>query len=95
MTDWPPKDEDQPERFDIGLLVWMISGFDFRIHAFYDANPASGFLEALCTHSVPPDRLVAPADTALTPERCTACQLILGDILAGLLGDSSDWSDRG
>jgi hypothetical protein len=78
-------------QFDVSLLVWMISGYDFRIHAFYDADPKSGFLQALCTHSVPPERLVAPAGTTLTPKRCMRCQLLLGDILAGLLGDGTEW----
>lgn len=89
MNEWPPTDQDQP--FDISRLAWLISGHDFRTHAFYDANPGAGFLEALCGHSVKPKRVVAPADTALTPERCMRCQLILGDILAGLLGDGTEW----
>lgn len=78
-------------QFDVSRLAWLISGHDFRIHAFYDADPTAGFLEALCKHSVRPGRLVDPADTALTPERCMRCQLILGDILAGLLGDGTEW----
>lgn len=94
MNDWPPKDEDKAPRFDVTLLVWLISGYDFRTHAFYDADPTSGYLQALCEHTVPPDRLVDPADTALTPQRCMKCQLILGDILADLLGDGTDWNQR-
>lgn len=91
MNDWPPKDQDKPPaRFDVDLLMWMISGRDFRIHAFYDAHPTTGFLVALCTHSVSPDRLVGSEDTLLTPERCMKCQQLLADILAGLLGDSTD-----
>lgn len=82
-------------KFDASLLVWMISGRDFRIHAFYDAHPESGNLVALCPHTVPPDRLVNPADTALTPERCVACQLLLSAILGGLLGDVGHGTEWG
>lgn len=89
MTEWPQKDHDQ---FDISRLAWLISGHDFRIHAFYDANPAGRFMEALCQHSVQPKRVVDPTETALTPQRCMACQLILGEILGSLLGDGTDWN---
>jgi hypothetical protein len=93
MDEWPAKDPDgPPQKFDVRRLAWLISGHDFRIHAFYDVNPGLGYIEALCEHSVPPDRLVNPADTALAPERCMKCQLILGDLLADLLGDDTDWS---
>lgn len=76
--------------FDISLLRWLISARDFRIHAFYDADPRSGFLKALCPHSVSPDRIVGPDDTSLTPERCMKCQQLLADILAGMLGDGTN-----
>lgn len=77
-------------QFDASLLVWMISGDDFRIHAFYDAHPESGNLVALCPHSVPPDRIVGPEDTLLTPARCMKCQQRLVDILSPLLNDDTE-----
>lgn len=74
-------------------VVWLISGNDFQTHAFYDVDKAVGFLEALCEHSVPPDRLVDPKDTALTPRRCVACLLMHGNDLANEHGDDVQGSE--
>jgi hypothetical protein len=43
--------------------------------------------EALCTHSVPSDRL-----TDLGGQRCVACLLIFGGDLADQHGNQQDWS---
>jgi hypothetical protein len=75
-------------------VVWLISGNDFQEHAFHDVDETKGFLEALCEHSVQPDRLVNPNETALTAKRCVACLLIHGDELADQHGDDTDWTRR-
>ena len=75
-----------------GEPVWLISGYDFRRHAFRDAEGTADFLRALCTHSVPRVRLVDPTDTALKAPDCVSCKLILGGELADRAGDGTDWS---
>ncbi len=63
-------------------VMWLISGHDFRVHAFYEVDSSQDFLEALCEHTVPRVRLVDPKDSALSPPQCVACLLIHGDDLA-------------
>lgn len=67
-------------------VAWLISGHDFREHGFADVDKSQGFLEALCEHSVPPEKVVDPTDTVLTPQKCHACLLIFGDMVADALG---------
>lgn len=71
----------------------LISGYDFQKHMFYAVDEDQGFLEALCGHSVPPERLVDPSTTELTPKDCMECLLRHGSQLADEHGDSVRWSD--
>lgn len=64
-------------------VQWWLSGYDNRVHAFggEDADRdfgEAGFGEALCEHSVPNSRITCTDDG----ERCVACLLIFGDMLA-------------
>lgn len=55
-----------------------MSPYGHHVHAFREDKIGESFAEALCGHSAPTARLVE-----LSGEPCIACQLILGDQLAG------------
>ena len=62
---------------------WLISGRDFRTHAFHHVfEQGQRYLEALCTHSIPTDEVVPPAETVLTPDTCGRCLRLHGEALA-------------
>lgn len=67
-------------------VTWLTSGYDFKQHAFYQVGTGRNVSEALCTHSVPSDRL-----TDLGGTRCVACLLIFGGDLADQHGNQQDW----
>lgn len=69
----------------------MVSSYDLREHAFTDTAEGDQFLQALCTHCVPPDKVTDQSGTGLKMPRCMACLLILGDKLADQLGDGERW----
>lgn len=58
--------------------LWRLSRYDDRVHAFERADDDATFVEAVCSHSVPLDKLVRRHEGA----RCLACLLIVGDHLA-------------
>lgn len=58
--------------------LWQRSGYDGRVHAFERADGEASFVEAVCSHSVPVDKLVRCYEGM----RCVACLLIVGDHLA-------------
>lgn len=62
---------------------WLISDYDFQVHAFYHVDETQGVLEALCTHTVPPEKLSSAHDTALTAPTCPNCLIKYGELLAG------------
>ncbi|OLF17110.1 hypothetical protein [Actinophytocola xanthii] len=65
-------------------VQWWLSGYDNRVHAFGCAGAGREFGEALCEHSVPNDKITC-TDVG---ERCLACLLIYGDMLADTHGDA-------
>ncbi len=69
-------------------VQWLISNRDFRVHCFHHAS--GQYLEALCSHSVPPDEIVDPATTALTPPKCTPCLIEFGQRMTN---DVQRWLD--
>lgn len=75
MGESPPNSSRPP-----GTATWRVSGYDLRRHAFLKIGET--FSEAVCSHSVPTDRLVD-----LPAGQCPACQLILGDMLADQHGE--------
>jgi hypothetical protein len=58
--------------------LWQLSGYDGRVHAFERPSRVGSFLEAVCGHCVPVDRLVRRHEGS----RCLTCLLIVGDRLA-------------
>lgn len=58
--------------------LWQRSGYDGRVHAFERAGEVASFVEAVCSHSVPFDKVVRGHEGT----RCLACLLIVGDHLA-------------
>lgn len=71
-------------------IRWLGSGYDLRVHGFYAVDEDQGFLEALCGHSVPPDKVV----DGLALAKCMDCLMKHGTALADEHGDSPDWSRR-
>lgn len=69
-------------------VVWMVSGYDLQAHAFPTLGDTMS--EALCSHSVPPDRFQDPE--GLHASRCVACLLIHGGDLAERHGDPGGWA---
>lgn len=67
-------------------VTWLTSGYDLKQHAFYEVGSGGNASEALCTHSVPSERLAA-----LGGEKCLACLLIHGGDLAEQHGDGEQW----
>jgi hypothetical protein len=57
---------------------WRLSRYDDHVHAFVAEERAASFVEAVCSHSVPIDKITRSHDGA----RCVACLLIVGDHLA-------------
>ena len=70
-------------------VTWLTSGYDFKMHAFYSVGEGKDVSQALCTHSLPSERL---AD--LGGDKCVACLLIHGGDLAEQHGDQQNWSTR-
>jgi hypothetical protein len=64
-------------------VQWWLSGYDNRVHAFGSAEADRDFGEALCEHSVPNSKITC-TDAG---ERCLACLLIFGDMLAEERGE--------
>lgn len=71
-------------------VQWLGSGYDLRIHAFYTVTDDQDFLEALCGHTVPLEKLV----DGLALAKCMDCLMKHGTALADEHGDSTDWSQR-
>jgi len=69
-------------------VTWMVSSYDLTSHAFRDLGDIIGFSEALCSHSVPTDRVVGERGE----KRCIACLLIHGGDLADRGGDPGGWT---
>jgi hypothetical protein len=67
---------------------WLISDYDFRVHAFTHATDT--YLEALCLHTAPPDKIVRPEDTTLVPPHCHRCLTRYGEDIASLV---QRWTD--
>lgn len=61
----------------IRQIVWLVSDYDSQEHAFHSdsINPDASYLEALCKHTAPPDRLTKASDTVLATETCIDCVL--------------------
>jgi hypothetical protein len=66
-------------------VQWWLSGYDDRVHAFGADEAGRDFGEALCEHSVPNTKITCTDDG----ERCLACLLIFGDMLADANGDAN------
>jgi hypothetical protein len=66
-------------------VQWWLSGYDNRVHAFGADEAGRDFGEALCEHSVPNTKITCTDDG----ERCLACLLIYGDMLADHHGDAN------
>lgn len=64
-------------------VQWWLSAYDNRVHAFGSEEADRDFGEALCEHSVPNSKITC-TDVG---ERCVACLLIFGDMLAEVHGD--------
>lgn len=58
--------------------TWRLSTYDDRVHAFDRTERLASFVEAVCSHSVPIDKV----RTGHEGTRCLACLLIVGDHLA-------------
>jgi hypothetical protein len=69
--------------------LWLVSGHDLQSHAFPRVGEGREVAEALCSHSVPSDRLQNPE--GLHASRCVACLLIHGGDLAEQRGDPGRW----
>lgn len=63
-------------------VVWLVSGYDLREHAFRATAEGDQFLQALCTHTVPPDKVTDQSESELQLPRCMPCLLNLGEVLA-------------
>jgi hypothetical protein len=66
-------------------VQWWLSGYDNRVHAFGSAEAGHDFGEALCEHSVPNSKITCSDEG----ERCLACLLIFGDMLADIHGEAN------
>jgi hypothetical protein len=58
--------------------IWQFSRYDDHVHAFSRPDRPASFVEAVCTHCVPIDRITR---SHIGP-RCLSCLLIVGDRLA-------------
>jgi hypothetical protein len=77
---------------DMPQVVWLVSGYDLREHAFRETTAGDQFLQALCSHTVPPDKVTDQSGTELTLARCMPCQLNLGEMLANQQLHDERWS---
>lgn len=66
-------------------LDWFMSRYDGRAHAFPRKGRAAAHAEAVCTHTIPRDRVLRSEDG----RKCLACLLIVGDRLADRQGSVS------
>lgn len=66
-------------------IQWWLSGYDNRIHAFRSNEAGCDYGEALCEHSVPNSKITCTNEG----ERCLACLLIFGDMLADTYGEAT------
>lgn len=66
-------------------VQWWLSGYDNRVHAFGADEAGRDFGEALCEHSVPNTKITCTDDG----QRCLACLLIFGDMLADHHGEAN------
>jgi hypothetical protein len=57
---------------------WRQSHYDGQLHAFEVQGRSASFVEAVCSHSVPTNKVTG----AHAGARCIACLLIVGDHLA-------------
>ena len=76
----------------IRQIVWLVSDYDSQEHAFHSDSitPDATYLEALCRHTAPPDRLTKASDTVLASDTCIECVLKHAeDIAAATLADLS------
>ena len=64
-------------------VQWWLSAYDNRVHAFGNEEAGREFGEALCEHCVPNNKISCTDDG----ERCLACLLIFGDLLADMYGE--------
>lgn len=79
---------------DIPTVAWLVSAYDLREHAFGATAEGDQFLQALCQHCVPPDKVTDQSGTELKMARCMRCQLILGDLLADQQQRDDRWGAR-
>jgi hypothetical protein len=75
----------------VGPTAWLVSPWGFVSHAFF-GSVSAGSSEAVCTHSAPSARLVPDDGTA---QKCQACMMIVGTMLAARLGDRDLWVPPG
>lgn len=68
--------------------AWLVSPWGFKSHAFF-GSVSAGTSEAACTHSAPSPRLIPDDGTA---EKCQACLMIVGTMLADQLGERARWA---
>lgn len=81
---------------DMPQVAWLVSGYDLREHAFQATAEGDQFLQALCEHTVPPDKVTDQSDgTDLKMARCMACLLILGDMIADQQQGDERWRSGG
>ena len=66
-------------------VQWWLSGYDSRVHAFGADEAERDFGEALCEHCVPNTKITCTDEG----ERCLACLLIYGDMLADHHGEAN------
>jgi hypothetical protein len=66
-------------------VQWRLSGYDNRVHAFGPEEAGRDFGEAVCQHSVPNTKITCTDEG----ERCLACLLIVGEMLAETNGEAN------
>lgn len=66
-------------------LNWFKSRYDRHVHAFPRKQRSNAHAEAVCTHTIPKDRILRSEDG----RKCLACLLIVGDRLAERQGSVS------
>ena len=71
-------------------IVWRRSSYDQQVHAFRPeqvAEAGRGYLEAICSHSLPPAVLepvahvAGPWSALLEPSACLPCLATISDLL--------------
>lgn len=71
----------------MGELIWRLSPWDHRVHAFRALAPVAS--EAICSHSALTIRLREPSET---DRKCQACMLLHGVELAERHGDADRYA---